>query len=228
MSNPIIMLSGGFDPLHTGHLNMIRKASMYGSVVIALNSDDWLVRKKGYFLQSFEERKTLLENLRHVFSVVPVDDTDGTVLKALEEYRPDYFGNGGDRKADNTPEVALCKELGIDCIWNLGEPSTDNIHSSFIMRKNRVEREWGYYEVLVDTPWCKVKRLVVNPGKSTSKQYHNERSEFMFSKDFQVMVKPGQIHQIVNRDDNELLEIIEVQTGNCVEDDIVRIPNAKV
>jgi D-beta-D-heptose 7-phosphate kinase/D-beta-D-heptose 1-phosphate adenosyltransferase len=218
------MLSGGFDPLHTGHLNMIRKASMYGSVIIALNSDDWLIRKKGYFLQSFEERKALLENLRHVFSVVSVDDTDGTVLKALEEYRPTYFGNGGDRKADNTPEVSLCNKLDIDCIWNLGDPSTDNIHSSFIMRKNRVERAWGHYEVLVDTPWCKVKRLVVNPGKSTSKQYHNERTEFMFSKDFQVMVKPGQIHQIVNHDDKDLLEIIEVQTGNCIEDDIVRIP----
>lgn len=221
--NNIIMVSGGFDPIHPGHINMFKNASKYGKLVVILNSDDWLLRKKGFFFQSWKERERIISALKYVDYVVPVDDTDGTVCEALKKYQPQYFGNGGDRKADNTPEVALCNELGTELVWNLGEPDTDSMHSSFVVRSNVVRRSWGQYEVLVDKPWIKVKRLLVDPGGSTSVQYHTERTEFMFSDEAQLMIKPGQRHQIVNHHTDKVLEIIEVQTGDCREDDIVRL-----
>ena len=225
--NRTIMLSGGFDPIHPGHIDMIKQARerTKGVVMIALNSDEWLIRKKGFFFQSFEHRKAILEAMfgLGIVWVVPVDDSDGTVCKALEQYKPQYFGNGGDRKPDNTPEVELCNKLGIELVWNLDDPSTKDLHSSFFLSKKRVERQWGYYDVLLDEPWCKVKRLVIYPGKSLSKQYHLKRTEYFFYKDGTHEVnEPEWIHQPKNNG-SENLEIIEVQTGVCEEEDIVRV-----
>src|SRR5690242_6837351 len=92
-----IALSGGFDPLHSGHIRMIKAAAEHGDVVIILNSDEWLLRKKGYVFMTWKERAEILSSIKGVESVVPVDDADGTVCKSLEELQPDYFGNGGDR-----------------------------------------------------------------------------------------------------------------------------------
>lgn len=116
----IIALSGGADPVHIGHLRLINEASAYGKVVWILNSDRWLMRKKGYVFMPWEERKEILLGFRNVHDVVEVDDDDGSVCESLKKIRPDYFGNGGDRKDDNVPEVALCNELGIKLVWNLG------------------------------------------------------------------------------------------------------------
>lgn len=116
----MICLSGGFDPLHSGHVEMIQKAAELGPVTVILNSDDWLVRKKGYAFMSWEERAKIISSISAVARVVSVNDSDGTVCEALERLRPEYFGNGGDRKNDNTPEVELCNKLGIGLVWNLG------------------------------------------------------------------------------------------------------------
>jgi len=118
----MIALSGGFDPLHIGHLRMINDAAKVDKVLIILNSDAWLKRKKGYVFMPWEERCEILLNLENVEYVVPVDDSDDTVCEALREHRAGvmYFGNGGDRKNENTPEVALCEELDIKLVWNLG------------------------------------------------------------------------------------------------------------
>ena len=116
----IIVVSGGFDPLHIGHVRLIGQAAAYGLVVVALNSDEWLRRKKGYTFMPYEERKELLEALGAVYRVEKVDDSDGSVCEALRRIRPAMFGNGGDRTSKNTPEQDLCKELGIELIWNLG------------------------------------------------------------------------------------------------------------
>jgi len=115
-----ILLSGGFDPIHVGHLYMIQQAAQFGDVIVALNSDKWLMRKKGYVFMPFEERREIIAGLRDVSAAVAVVDDDDTVCKTIRLYKPRYFGNGGDRKADNTPEVAVCKELGIELLWNLG------------------------------------------------------------------------------------------------------------
>jgi D-beta-D-heptose 7-phosphate kinase/D-beta-D-heptose 1-phosphate adenosyltransferase len=120
MNIPTIVVSGGFDPIHRGHVQMIRDASHYGNVVVVLNSDDWLIRKKGYKFMSFEERAFILGNIKGVSVVTNVLDGDGTVCEALRRIRPDYFANGGDRHLTNTPEMAVCEELEIKMLWNIG------------------------------------------------------------------------------------------------------------
>ena len=121
MSNEkTIVISGGMDPVHIGHIKMIKAAAELGRVIVVLNSDEWLVRKKGYAFMSFEERKYLLENIKGVSEVSDVDDVDGTVCEALQRLKPDMFGNGGDRTSDNTPEKEVCLDIGIQMVWNLG------------------------------------------------------------------------------------------------------------
>lgn len=129
-----VMLSGGFDPIHIGHVRMILESAKYGDVVVALNSDEWLNRKKGYVFMPWEERKEIIESITGVECVVAVDDTDNTVCEAIDRCRPDAFANGGDRKGNNTPEVALCESLGITLIWNVGggkiQSSSDLVSNS--------------------------------------------------------------------------------------------------
>ena len=99
---------------------MIQAATLYGEVTIILNSDDWLKRKKGYVFMPFTSRSYLLRHIKGVKEVFAVDDSDNTVCEALRRINPDMFGNGGNRTAENTPEVNLCKEMKIDMVWNLG------------------------------------------------------------------------------------------------------------
>jgi len=127
MSEKTVMISGGFDPLHVGHLRMIKEASKYGKLIVVLNSDEWLVRKKNYNFMSWRDKKELIEGYTEVWKVVSVDDSDGTVCEALRREKPTCFANGGDRVAINTPEVQVCEELGIEMIWNVGG---DKIRSS--------------------------------------------------------------------------------------------------
>ena len=115
-----IMVSGGFDPIHVGHVRMIREAAQHGGVVVVANSDDWLLRKKGYIFMPWEERAEIIRSIEGVVSVEHVDDQDNTVCEAIARCRPDVFANGGDRKGDNTPEVELCNQLGIELMWNVG------------------------------------------------------------------------------------------------------------
>ena len=117
---PTIAVSGGFDPIHKGHVQMIREAAEYGQVIVILNSDDWLIRKKGYKFMSFEERAFIAGSIKGVSVVMNVDDSDGTVCAALKRMKPDYFANGGDRYDKNTPEMEVCEELGITMLWNIG------------------------------------------------------------------------------------------------------------
>ena len=115
-----IMVSGGFDPVHVGHLRMFQEASKFGNLIVVLNSDDWLVRKKGYSFMSFEDRKEIIEGFDCVWKVVGVDDSDDTVIDALHKYRPDIFANGGDRFMKNTPESTICEKLEIETFWGVG------------------------------------------------------------------------------------------------------------
>ena len=134
---PSIAVSGGFDPVHKGHVQMIREASEYGQVIVILNSDDWLVRKKGYKFMSFEERAYIVGSLKGVTVVTSTDDSDGTVCAALKRFKPDYFANGGDRGKENTPEQDVCEELEIRMLWGVGGDYKRN--SSSDLAKNLVE-----------------------------------------------------------------------------------------
>jgi D-beta-D-heptose 7-phosphate kinase/D-beta-D-heptose 1-phosphate adenosyltransferase len=121
-----VAVSGGFDPLHKGHVRMIREASEHGYVIVIVNSDEWLMRKKGYVFMSFEERAEILNAIKGVAGVYKALDDDGTVCENLRRLKPDAFANGGDRKGDNVPEVSVCKELGIKMLWNVGGEKTQS------------------------------------------------------------------------------------------------------
>ena len=102
----IIIVSGGFDPIHSGHIAYFRSAKELGdTLVVALNSDDWLVNKKGKFFMPFDERKAIIENLSSVNSVIDFNDDDkGSATNALIKIKEMYpnddiaFANGGDRR----------------------------------------------------------------------------------------------------------------------------------
>ena len=114
------LISGGFDPLHIGHIRLIESASRFGRVTVALNSDAWLMRKKGYCFMPWIERKEILDSLRAVCIVLPVKDDDGTICELLERIRPDYFANGGDRTTANAAEHAVCAKYGIREVFGIG------------------------------------------------------------------------------------------------------------
>jgi len=130
-----IMVSGGFDPIHVGHVRMILEAAEHGEVIVVANSDDWLERKKGYVFMPWEERAEIISSIRGVIEVLEVDDSDDTVCEAIDHHRPDIFANGGDRKGDNTPEVSLCNRLGIELMWNVGGGKIQS--SSELVSKSR-------------------------------------------------------------------------------------------
>lgn len=137
----IMVLSGGFDPLHVGHIRMIQHArDMAALVVVGVNSDDWLTRNRGRVGTNFEERCELVASIRGVTSAVGFDDDDDTavsLLKMVCRLSPGAriaFGNGGDRTSTNVPEVEICRELGVDLVWGVGgdrvESSSGVIESS--------------------------------------------------------------------------------------------------
>ncbi len=132
---PTIAVSGGFDPIHKGHVRMIRAASAFGGVIVIANSDEWLMRKKGYVFMPFQERAEILESIKGVVAVVKAKDDDDTVCETLRDLRPDAFANGGDRKGDNVPEVALCEELDIQMLWNVGGDKIQS--SSWLVEKSK-------------------------------------------------------------------------------------------
>lgn len=114
------MVSGGFDPVHAGHIRLIRAAAHHGDVIVVANSDEWLYRKKGFVFMNFGQRAEILNAIKGVLYVDSVDDSDGTVCEAIERLRPNYFANGGDRKSGNTPEVNVCNKLEIELLWGVG------------------------------------------------------------------------------------------------------------
>ena len=117
---PTVMVSGGFDPVHAGHIRMIRDAAQYGSVIVIANSDDWLWQKKGFVFMEYERRIEILNAIKGVILVDSVDDSDGTVCEAIRRLKPTYFANGGDRGKANTPEQTGCEELGVKLLWGIG------------------------------------------------------------------------------------------------------------
>ena len=127
MNKKIIILSGGFDPVHKGHVRMFKAASEYGDVVVGANSDDWLIRKKSKFFMPFLERKEILESIKYIDSVLAFDDSDDSACQLIKDVKSHYgndielyFGNGGDRTNETTPEIEYCEKNNIGLIWDLG------------------------------------------------------------------------------------------------------------
>ena len=127
MRYDVVILSGGFDPVHVGHLRMIQAAAeMADVVVVGVNSDKWLTRKKGYVFMPFGERVEIIQGFSGCATAVGFNDDDNTASDLLRVVRAIYpdkkiaFGNGGDRTSDNIPETSAAKETGIELVWNVG------------------------------------------------------------------------------------------------------------
>ena len=125
----VIILSGGFDPVHKGHMRMFREAANLGhQVIVGLNSDEWLSRKKGKPFMKWEERAEILESCKFINQVLPLDDTDDTakdiIVKVSKLYNNEdfniYFANGGDRGKGNVPELSVCKDFNVTMLWGIG------------------------------------------------------------------------------------------------------------
>jgi len=137
-SKVVVAVCGGFDPIHVGHIKHFRDAKKLGDIlVVMLNTDDWLTKKKGYIFMSFEERKEIIESIRYVDKVTPVIDTDGSVAKTLKKLKPDIFAKGGDRTMDNIPEseINVCERLGIKIVFGVGGGKIQS--SSWLIDKMR-------------------------------------------------------------------------------------------
>tara|TARA_Y100001937_G_C7109632_1_gene326867 strand:- start:591 stop:1094 length:504 start_codon:yes stop_codon:yes gene_type:complete len=132
-NRPTVMVSGGFDPVHAGHIRMIRDAAKYGDVIVIANSDNWLWRKKGFVFMEYSRRVEILNAIKGVVLVDSVDDSDGTVCEAIRRHKPTYFANGGDRGKSNTPEQAVCEEIGVQLLWGIG--GEEKIDSSSVLAK---------------------------------------------------------------------------------------------
>lgn len=249
----ISVVSGGFDPLHSGHINLIKSAKEYGDVlVVLLNSDNWLTRKKGKPFMPFVERRTILENMELVDAVISFNDDDETATQGLQAVKDMYgeteqyvFCNGGDRGKDNIPEMAVD---GYEFVFSVGGDHKAN-SSSWILRDWKYpteERVWGAFSELFCDDAVKVKELVIEPGQGISYQRHFKRSEIWFvskgtlqvkhsfrhhtayrihtlKKDDVFTVYQGDWHQAYNTSDKPC-HIIEIQFGSeTSEDDIERL-----
>ncbi len=135
----IVAVSGGFDPIHIGHIRMFERAKALGDrLIVILNNDNWLAAKKHHIFMPEYERKEVIAALRSVDEVILTkhvpNPTDMSVCAELAEIRPDIFANGGDRKLDNIPEASVCEVLGCKMVFNLGDGGKIQ-SSSWLLKK---------------------------------------------------------------------------------------------
>ena len=194
----IVLITGGFDPLHSGHIAYIKAARELGdSLIVGVNSDEWLRRKKGQEFMPWEERATIIAALHNVDRVINFDDSDNSAKDAIRKVRAIHpaaqiiFANGGDRTEENIPEMDLLKEmLHLDFVFGVGGEDKKN-SSSWILQEwkaPKTERQWGYYRVLHEVAGMKVKELTVNPRCSLSMQRHQHRAEYWIVSEGQAVV----------------------------------------
>ena len=120
-----VVVAGGFDPLHVGHLRHIREAKLLGTSLTAIvGPDEFLIKKKGYIFMSLRDRMEILASIRWVDDVVVAIDMDGTVAETLRELRPQIYAKGGDRVSDvDMPEneIKACQEIGCQIVYGVGK-----------------------------------------------------------------------------------------------------------
>ena len=249
----ISVASGGFDPIHSGHIEYFTEAKKISDhLVVLLNSDQWLINKKGKPFMPFSERKAIIENLRMVDLVIAFEDDDeGSCSNGLEKVKnlfPNdeiYFCNGGDRNKKNIPEEKISD---IEFLFNIGGSNKKN-SSSWLIKdylNNSIERVWGMFYDLYKDDSVRLKELIIYPNKELSYQRHKYRDELWFvskgkcqiklsdkrqsqevesitfEQDSFIHIPRGKWHQIINIFE-ENCHIIEIQYGNqTIENDIER------
>lgn len=185
----IVLITGGFDPVHSGHIKYLNAAKNLGDrLVVGINSDAWLIRKKGRAFMPWSERACIIENLGMVDEVLEFDDWDGSArhaIKLVRQQHPDshiIFANGGDRTDLNIPEMDV-QDPQLEFRFGVGGTNKAN-SSSWILEEwktPKTHRPWGHYRILYEHgPGVKVKELVVNPGQRLSMQRHQKRNELWF------------------------------------------------
>ena len=186
----VVIVTGGFDPLHSGHIAYFKAARELGDhLVVGINSDAWLERKKGKAFMPLEERAAIIKELECVDEVIGFNDDDDTACAAIYTVLATkgnswkiIFANGGDRTNKTTPEYNMYNNhRDVSFAWGVGGKDKKN-SSSWILdewKTQKTERDWGYWRVLDHKPekGYKVKELVIYPGKSLSDQRHFKRSE---------------------------------------------------
>ncbi len=183
----IVLVTGGFDPLHSGHIAYFNAARELGDkLYVGLNSDAWLQRKKGAPFMPWAERAAIVAALHVVDRVIEFDDADGSsraAIEAVKQMNPNaeiIFANGGDRTKDNIPEMRVS---GVQFEFGVGGEDKKN-SSSWILQEwkaPKTDRSWGYYRVLHEVGSnTKLKELTVMPKTCLSMQRHDRRAEFWF------------------------------------------------
>lgn len=243
----VVLVTGGFDPIHSGHIEYFKAAKALGDkLVVGVNSDLWLERKKGRAFMPLHERLRIIENLKMVDECIVFNDADDTAKNAIIVTRGIHFddkiifANGGDRTSENIPEMDII-DGNLEFIFGVGGTNKKN-SSSWILEEwkaPKTERPWGYYRVLHEVSGTKVKELTVEPGQSLSMQRHNHRSEYWVvtegeckvEKEFgalflrkheTIRIPVNEWHQLSNPF-NAPCRIVEIQYGTeCSEDDIER------
>tara|TARA_B100000965_G_C19474208_1_gene705461 strand:+ start:112 stop:888 length:777 start_codon:yes stop_codon:yes gene_type:complete len=250
MPETIILVTGGFDPIHSGHIAYFKAAKILGDrLIVGVNSDKWLVNKKGSAFMPINERIEIVSNLSVVDEVIKFDDDEfnsasNAIAKVIEKY-PNHkivFANGGDRNSDNIPEMKIHRENpNIQFEFSVGGDFKKN-SSSWILKNwhgPKEYRPWGWYRVIDDSEDHKVKEIQVNSRSRLSLQSHSKRSEVWVvikgeasvtidDKNINLKVSEsiyipiGSKHRLENKL-NDPLHVIEVQTGIYFgEDDIQR------
>ena len=255
----VVLVTGGFDPLHSGHLAYFRAAKSLGdTLVVGINSDSWLKRKKGRSFYTWDERFQLIKNLNMVDYIVEFSDDENNSINAIKQATRIFpgakiiFANGGDRTAENIPEMKLLDDElykdNLEFVFSVGGENKMN-SSSWILEEwkaPKTTRAWGYYRVLHEQgKEIKVKELTVGAKTCLSMQKHKDRAEHWFvaegtaivytlnagtdmdlvgnfNKFESLHISRDQWHKLCNETDKPL-RVIEIQYGeNCIEEDIER------
>ena len=250
--NKVVLVTGGFDPLHSGHIAYFKAARELGDhLVVGVNSDEWLTRKKGRPFMSFEERCAIIKELTVVDRVIGFNDSDDTANHAIFQLQSTtgsgtkiIFANGGDRTKSNIPEMQY---TNVEFAFGVGGENKAN-SSSWILdewKTQKTERDWGYWRVLDDRPekGYKVKELVIYPGKALSDQKHFKRSEewnvlegtvkmdtewngiqssILLEQKSRTFEIGKEVWHKASNPGTENTHILEIQWGECYEEDIER------
>ena len=207
----IVLVTGGFDPIHSGHITYFKAAKTLGDyLIVGINSDEWLERKKGRAFMPWNERLCIINNLSMVDEVYTFDDEDNSARRFIQQVRAHYpdakliFANGGDRTHTNIPEMDV-KDDNLTFAFGVGGFDKTN-SSSWILEEwtfPKTSRPWGYYRILHENgKEVKVKELTVDPGQCLSMQRHQDRAEHWF-----IAEGTAEIYTINRSTDQELLGI---------------------